>query len=224
MQTMNIVDALSYPIRRGGWIMIVLGAVFSVILDVLQAAPLFGLVVAVFGAGYFGSFYLSIINSTMIDRDEVPEWPDFSDFMDDILSPLLRLIGLVIFSFLPAFVLMFFWDEDAVWCIPAMCAALAWGSFYFPMATMATLAFGGLGAALPHIVLPGIFRSLPGYLLVVAALILGFVISSLAEMLAAHIPYIGWFVAAAVGFYGLMFQGRLIGLLYRVKRDKLGWE
>lgn len=221
---MNFADALSYPIRRGGWIMIVLGAVFSVILDFLQAAPLFGLLAAVFGAGYFGSFYLSIISSTMIDRDEVPEWPDFTDFLDDILSPLLRLIGLVFVSFLPAIVLLFFLDEDVLWTIVALIAAIAWGCFYFPMAIMATLAFGGLGAASPHIVLPAIMRSMPGYLLVVAALVVAAIISAVAEGLAASIPYVGWFIGAALGFYGLMFQGRLIGLLYREKRDRLDWD
>lgn len=204
--------------------MIVLGAVFSVILDFLQAAPLFGLLVAVFGSGYFGSFYLSIISTTMIDRDEVPDWPDFSDFLDDILAPLLRLVGLVLVSFLPAIVLLFFLDEDVLWTVVALFAAIAWGCFYFPMAIMATLAFGGLGAASPHIVLPAIVRSMPGYLLVVAALVVATIFSAVAEGLAASVPYVGWFVAAAVGFYGLMFQGRLIGLLYREKRDNLGWE
>jgi hypothetical protein len=221
---MNYVDAFSYPIRRGGWIMIVLGAVFSVILDVLQKAPLFGLLALIFGAGYFGSFYLSIINSTMIDRDEMPEWPDFSDFLSDILSPLLRLIGLVILSFLPAFVLLGFLGEGTVWVLVALGVAVLWGCFYFPMAVMATLAYGGLGAASPHIVLPGIVRAMPGYLLVVVALIVVAVISAVAEALAAGIPYVGWFIGAAVGFYGLMFQGRLIGLLYREKRYELGWD
>ena len=204
--------------------MIVLGAVFSVILDFLQGAPLVGFLVGIFGAGYFGSFYLSVINTTMIERDEVPEWPNFSDFLDDLLAPLLRLIGLVIFSFLPAFVLLLFWDEETAWWLPAMICALGWGCFYFPMAAMASLAFGGLGAALPHIVLPGIVRSLPGYLFVVAVLVLGVIISAMAEELAARVPYVGWFVATAIGFYALMFQGRLIGLLYRAKKDRLGWE
>lgn len=36
----NLLDAFSYPIRRSGWIMILVGAIFSVILDLLQFAPL----------------------------------------------------------------------------------------------------------------------------------------------------------------------------------------
>jgi len=204
--------------------MIVLGAVVSVILDFLQNAPIVGFIAGIFGAGYFGSFYLSVINATMIDRDEVPEFPSFTDFLDDILWPLLRLIGLTILSFFPVFVLGFFGDEGASWYGPAVLCAVAWGCFYFPMAVMATLAFGGLGAALPHIVIPAIVRSLPGYLLAVLALVLGVILLAVVEILTASIPYAGWFLAALVGFYSLMFQGRLIGLVYRTKRDRLGWE
>lgn len=221
---MDLADALSYPIRRGGWIMIVVGAVFSVILDFLQFAPIVGLAVAIFSAGYFGSFYLSIINSTMIERDEVPDWPGFSSFWDDILSPFLRLFGLGIVSFLPVFLLSFFGDEDAAWFGPALITAVLYGVCYFPMAALASLAFGNLGGALPHIVFPAIVRSMPGYLLVVVALIVGIALSATIEELTKGIPYVGWFLAAAVALYGLMFQGRLIGLLYRDKGCKLGWE
>lgn len=221
---MNLLDALSYPIRRGGWIMILVGAIFSVILDFLQIAPVVGFIVGIFSAGYFGSFYLSVINSTMIERDEVPDWPSFSSFLDDILSPFLRLVGLGIVSFLPVFVLLFFWDEEATWFGPVLIAAVVYGCFYFPMAVLASLAFGNLGGALPHIVFPAIVRSLPGYLLVVVALIVGFALSVIVEELTKGIPYVGWFLAATVALYSLMFQGRLIGLLYRDKGWKLGWE
>jgi hypothetical protein len=221
---MNLTDALSFPIRRGGWIMIVVGAIFSVILDFLQIAPVVGFAVAIFSAGYFGSFYLSIISSTMIGKDEMPDWPSFGNFVDDILSPLLRLIGLTILSFWPVFALAFFWDEDAAWFLPAMILTALSGCFYFPMAALASLAYGNLLGALPHIVLPAIVRSLPGYLLVVVALIGGLALSAVVEELSAGIPYVGWLLAAAVALYSMMFQGRFIGLLYRDKAHKLGWE
>ncbi len=48
-----MLDALTYPIRNGGWVMILLRAIFSVILDLLKFAPVFGIPVAIFGAGWF---------------------------------------------------------------------------------------------------------------------------------------------------------------------------
>ena len=216
-------DALSYPIRKSGWIMILVGAIFSVILDLLQFAPVIGIAVAIFSAGYFGAFYLDIISTTMTDRDEVPDWPSFSSFIDDIISPFIRLVGLVLISFLPALALAFA-DQKAPWFIPAIVGAVVYGCFYFPMAILASQAFGSLGAALPHVVFPAVFRALPGYLLAVVALVVGFVVCGVAQAFTADVPYVGWFLTAAVALYSLMFQGRLIGLIYRTKSDKLGWE
>lgn len=216
-------DAISYPIRGSGWIMILIGAIFSVILNLLQLAPLVGIAVALFSAGYFGAFYLDIIGTTMTDRDEVPDWPSFSSFIDDIVSPFIRLAGLVFISFLPALALLFA-NQKAPWFIFAILAAVVYGCFYFPMAVLAAQAFGNLGAALPHIVLPALFRAMPGYLLTVVALAVGFVVCAVAQDFTADIPYIGWFITAAIALYSLMFQGRLIGLIYRTGSDKLGWD
>jgi hypothetical protein len=108
-------DAVSYPIRGNGWIMIFIGAIFSVILDVLQFAPFIGIAVALFSAGYFGAFYLDIISTTMNDRDDVPDWPSFSSFIDDIVSPFIRLVGLVLISFLPALALLHCCNRAVSW-------------------------------------------------------------------------------------------------------------
>lgn len=202
--------------------MILLGAIFSIILHLLQAAPLFGIGVALFSAGYFGAFYLDIIGTTMNDRNEVPDWPGFSSFFDDIVAPYFRIVGLVLISFLPALAFLFA-DHEASWFIPSMWAAVAYGCFYFPMAVLAAQAFGGLGATLPHVVFPAVFLALPGYLLAVSALVAGVIVCQVAQAFTADIPYAGWFLAAAVALYSLMFQGRLIGLIYRTKSDKLGW-
>lgn len=220
---MMFLDAIAYPIRGSGWLMILIGAIFSVILDILKSAPLFGILVAVFSAGYFGAFYLDMIATTMTDREEVPDWPSFGSFIEDILSPFFRLVGLVFISFLPALVVIFA-GHDSSWFIPGMIAAIVYACLYFPMAVLATQAFGGLGAALPHIVFPGIVHALPGYLLAVAALVAGLIICAVARVFTADIPYVGWFLTAAIALYSLMFQARLIGLIYRTKCDKLGWE
>ncbi len=216
-------DAVSYPIRRGGWIMILLGGIFSAILNFLQFAPLFGLVVAIFSAGFFGSFYLNIVSTTMMGRDEVPDWPEFSCFMDDIVSPFLRLTFLVLVSFFPI-IILYFIEIDPEWILPALVGAVIYSCLYFPMSVLAVQAFGGLGAALPHIVIPAMFRAMPGYLLAVLALVGGIGVCLVAETFTSEIPYLGWFLTALVALYSLMFQARMIGLIYRNKSERLGWE
>lgn len=217
-------DALTYPFRRSGWIMILAGAIFSVILDVLQFAPLIGLLVAVFSAGYFGAFYLDIIGTTMGGLDELPDWPSFSSMLDDIVSPFFRLVFLVVLSFGPVLAVAIFADAKGTWFMPGILSAVVFGCFYFPMAVLATQAFGGIGAALPHVVLPAIFKALPGYLLGLGALVLVFAVCAFAQEFTARVPYVGWFLTSAVALYGLMFQGRLIGLIYNDKKDEIGWE
>lgn len=105
-----------------------------------------------------------------------------------------------------------------------MIATLAYGCFYYPMAILALCSFGGVIAALPHIVIPGIFRALPGYLLSVLAISAGLIATDFGQEWSKEIPYAGWFLPTAIGLYSFMFQARLIGLIYRSKQEKLGWE
>jgi len=204
--------------------MILMGAIFSCLLDFLRHIPILSMVAALFSAGYFGSYYLDIISSTMIHRDEVPEWPSFHNFSDDILSPFIRLLGLYLISFAPLIALYFLADHKASWFIPSIVAALFYGCIYFPMSALALLDFGGIGGALPHVVFPAVIRSLPGYLLPVLVLILGVVVCVEAQEYIARIPFVGWFLTALIALYGLMFQGRLIGLVYRDYRERIGWD
>jgi hypothetical protein len=218
------VDAITYPFRQGGWLMIVLGAIFAVILDLMSAVPVLGLGVALFSAGYFGSFYLQIVNSTMTGRDQLPDWPSFSSFWDDIILPFFRLTLLVVFAFWPvvAIAIVFAGDEHAASI--GVLAAVVFGCAYFPMAVLAAQAFGGVTAALPHIVIPAMFKAMPGYLLALISLILVFVVAVTVQQFAGTVPYLGWLLTAAVGLYSLMFQARLIGLIYVEKQHVLGWE
>ncbi len=216
-------DAFGYPTRNGGWAMILTGAVMAVLLDVATIVPVLGLAVALFSAGYFGGFYLDIVGSTMTGNDRMPDWPSFTDFMDDIVAPFVRLLGLVIVSFAAAAAVFFLMEPetDEFWW--AFGGAVAFGCFYFPMAVLGSVAAGNLVGALPHVVLPAIFRCLPGYLVVVTGLVVAVVACAVVEEFGGRVPYVGWFVAAVVALYSMMAQGRLIGLIYRAKSEALGW-
>lgn len=219
-------DAFSFPIRRGGWVVILVGTVLSVLFGLLKAAPLLGLGFTVVSAGYFGAFYLSIIDTTMTGRDEVPDWPSFSNLWDDVLVPFFRLTGLVVISFSPLLALLFLLpgDTNALLALSLCGVALLLGCLYLPMATLGAQAFGGLRGALPHIVLPGLARAMPSYLLAFLALTAGVALCAAVEHFTTQIPYAGRLLTAAVALYSLMFQARLIGLIYRQKADQLGWE
>lgn len=220
-------DAFVYPFRKDGWMMILAGTLFSLLLNFLMNAPLVGLLVAIFSAGYFGAFYLDIVSTTMAGRDQVPDWPSISSFWDDIFTPFARLFALLVISFLPVIVLAFAIDLET-WRLwhqsPLILGSIAWGCLYFPMAVLATQAFGGVGAALPHIVLPGIVRAFPSYLVAVVALVIAYLAGILGQKFASDIPFVGWLLPTAIAIYAMMFQARMIGLIYVDKQERLGWE
>lgn len=110
--------------------MILVGGLFALLLNILQFLPFIGLLVAIFGAGFFGSYYLDVIGTTMNGDDRLPDWPSITDFWADIVGPLFHLIGLVLISFAPALAVVFFISEDMPWFDLALIGTLAWGALY----------------------------------------------------------------------------------------------
>jgi hypothetical protein len=216
-------DAFTYPLRGSGKIMILIGSVFAVLLKIGSIAPLVGFMASVFAAGYFASFYFDVISATIAGQDTCPDWPSLSDFWDDIMIPFVRVVGAVILSFLPLIICVFAIHHESPAFIPAIWAGIAFGCLYFPMAILAIVLFGNLSGALPNIVIPALFRCMPGYLLVVGVLVLVFIISSVAEDFADRVFLVGWFLSAAISLYFLMVQARLIGLLYIRHQERIGW-
>lgn len=216
-----LVDVLLYPLRRGGLLMLAIGAGTAILLSVGSMAPVIGVLAAFFSAGFFATFYLDIIGNTVNGSDDLPDWPDLTHFYQDLGRPFVQTMGVTLISIAP-----YLLTHLIAVTHPArqLCqvVGLAFFVFYFPMGTLGLVMHGHLGGALPHRVLPAIFRAFPGYLLVVFIFGGLTVLSTLIDALAA-IPLLGGAAAAVPSLYLLMAQGRLIGLLYRSKREELGW-
>jgi hypothetical protein len=216
-------DAATYPLRGTGWIMILIGSVLSALLSLGAIAPGFGLAAWVAGFGYFTAFYFEIINSTVNGSDECPDWPDITDFMDDIALPVVRCIGVWLIAFLPlTLVLSRMNVEDNLLTSPAVWAGLAFGAFYFPMAILNVAVGNEMAGALPHRVLPDAIRAMPGYLLMAAMLAAVFVLSRVAAVYGSKVPFIGGLLSAGISLYFMMMQARLGGLFYRRRLEAEG--
>jgi hypothetical protein len=216
-----LADVLTYPLRSDGWLMIAIGAGFSILMYIARWAPMIGGVVAIFAAGFFAAYYLDIINSTVNGSDDPPDWPSISDFKEDILLPLVNTLGIALISWGPLLLTQFI---DKTWEAKEACevGAFAFAVIYFPMATLGYVMHGHLGGALPHRVVPAIFRALPGYLIVIVLFTVLTSLSTVSDVI-SRVPLIGIVLTAAPSLYLLMAQGRLIGLLYRSKREQIGW-
>lgn len=89
-------DAVNYPWRRGGAYVLVPGVFLALAFAVASWAPMLGLASTLIGVSYFSAFYFQIVETTIAGRHTLPDWPEFSDFYDDLVRPGLQMAGLFI--------------------------------------------------------------------------------------------------------------------------------
>jgi hypothetical protein len=239
--------AFLYPFRGAGVLMVVAGMVILAMLKfgamMMQMGSLrflvFGLILQIFAGGYLFSFLQNIIHSTAAEDPELPDLPGLGNFMDDILLPFLRLLGLVTFCFGPAIVL-------AVWLAIsgnsalgiAVLAAMLFGLAYFPMAFLAVAILDTFTAANPLVVVPSILKVPAEYLVTLLVLGAVFGFRALGEFLVSILfpegfsthsmgalfgmlgAQVFW---AFISLYLLIVATHLLGLLYVTRKHKLGW-
>src|SRR3954452_5744658 len=106
-----------------------------------------------------------------------------------------------------------------------MAAAIFVGAIYFPMALLAVAVTDNFLALSPHVVMPSILRVLAPYL--VACLVLGLllVVRIGFEVLMGFVPvpFLPSIVLGFVSLYFLVIEMRILGLLFRSNRARLGW-
>jgi len=218
--------AFAYPFRHNGAILLVTGTIFYTMMDVLSGFVMFlGLVLSIIGTGYLVSYMQRILVASAMGEDQMPDWPDFTDW-SDIYSPLLQFIGTFAVSFGPVIALNIFASENAPWLSWAFPAALVLGCVYFPMGFTAVAMFDSLAALNPFLVISSILKIPAAYLLAVALLLGAYATGSLADRLLEEIfplPILPGLLARFFGLYLMTVEMRILGLLYRTKKGQLGW-
>ena len=103
----QIGGALTYPFKSDGIILLAAGTIFYAVVTYLAAhAAMAGLLLTIFGTGYLISYYQRILQSSAIGENEMPDWPDFTNF-SDLASPIFQAFGTILISFGPAILLRF---------------------------------------------------------------------------------------------------------------------
>lgn len=220
---MNVIsDSLSYPFRGSGKYLLVILAVISLVADVASFAPIIGIVARLIVFGYFCSVYFQIIQNTAVGGGEAPHFPETSNLVDDILWPAFQVVAVLFVSFLPLIVLSFSQSHETH--NPFLLKTMEGiGLIYAPMAILAVGVLGYLGAMSPHIVIPAIFRCGWLYLLAVAVLWLLYFMADRIELAFGSHFILRTLMMSLVGGYVLMANGRLLGLIFRRRREELCW-
>lgn len=214
-----LLDALSYPWRRGGAFILVPGAFLALAFSISAYAPVVGLASMGIGACYFAAFYLQIVETTIAGQHRVPDWPSLGDFYDDLIRPGLQMAVVFIMSTLVfasaawgLISMIAFEDEETQWKLLRGLSELVYG-FYIPMGVLGLVLHGHAGGALPHRVIPAIIRCMPGYLIGVGSLTLISVLTNLLHDWVRQIPLAGVLLGWLLTICLMVMQGRLTGTL-----------
>jgi len=219
--TMNFFsDVLSYPVRKSGKYILVMGTIISLLADLASIAPLIGGIASWLFFGYFCAIYFQIIQSSAIGGEEAPEFPESTDFMDDLIWPILQTLFVLLVSFGPLIGYAVYAPENPNgWIVLGL---LTFGAFYAPMAIMAIAVLGYVGAISPHIVFPAIFRAGWLYPAAVGLIVLLYGLVQTGQRFVGHGILAGLLLEVAA-MYCLMANGRALGLIYRKREKELNW-
>ncbi len=218
-----ILDVLSYPFRKGGRNILIVGAILLILSQFGSIFPAVGLFVTLFVFAYLCGLYFELVLLSTDDEGAIYSFPDLNDPLDDILLPTLKVLGVILISFAPLFAWLLWGDESAAYADGVTYGLVAWGIFYFPMAMLATVIVGTSTAGLPHIVLPSIVRSGPLYLLA-AALVVGiYLLGASAHQFLSEWPLLTIPITSLLSMYVLMANARTLGLLFQRKEKDLNW-
>lgn len=230
----NLPRALAYPFNKRGLFLLALGAGFFLILTLAAKAALFfrlsliGLVLQivlfVFTQGYLFAYMQRIVTASAHGENDLPEFPDVTEFWSDIVLPFLFFAGTFVVSFAPAIVVaLCLRESEMIW--PGVIATVGLGILYFPMALLAVAVTDNFLALSPHVVVPSIALVLLPYLsacLVLAILIaIRFGLVFLLDFL--PVPLVPSIIDGFVSLYLLVVEMRILGLLFRSYRQRLGW-
>jgi FHA domain len=215
----SLPGALVYPFTGSGFILLIAGTAFFLIMDRL---PFLGLIFT----GYLFSYAKRIVGSSAEGRPDPPDWPDFTNWWEDIVLPYLHLLALTLLAFGPAIVLALWHPGNAATTHMAVLAAVAFGALFAPMGMLALSMFDHVGALNPVSLAWSILRVPLPYLVAAGA----FELVLLVRLLARGLLY-EWFplpilTAVLCGFLDLYFLTvamRILGLLYATNKQRLGW-
>lgn len=200
--------------------MLLVGGGLGLVSDLASWVPILGFFAVILLLGYMIATYFEIIQSTSTGSNEAPEFPEFSNVIEDLVYPIIQVIFVGLLSFLPWLVWIFLLGgkEDLIGD-----ALIYFGMAYFPMAMMAVVVLGEMRAANPFVVIPAIVRAGGFYWLAVGSLVLLYLFEILVAGFFGGIFILGTVVIAFIGMYTLMANGRILGLIYREKEEELGW-
>jgi len=218
-----LLDVLNYPFTRSGFPILVVGTLMVLVTNYATYLSAVGYVVWALIRFYLAALYFELINLSATDQENLYCFPDLSDFVDDIVFPAFKVFGVTFISFAPLIVWNLWGEPTHPFSIALELLGIAWAALYFPMAMLATVIFGTLLAASPHVILPVILRGSPLYLVTVALVFALTCTKVFSSYLFIGPAWLSQIAAAFLVIYVLMESARALGLFYVLREGELNW-
>ncbi len=226
-------SALLYPLRGWGPIVLCVGT-FLIGLLAYGMPFLITFLIAIFVYGYVCNYLFDVVLTTANGEDRPPGFPDFTNWWEDIFEPILLVVITVLFSFAPAvlyfgFYLWHCWYEgwvpelDEPLCVVGVLGLTFLCLLYYPMAMLAVVMHNARSGLNPRLVFASIARVLKPYLIVWGFMALTVAVQAVFGLVVKGGSLLAHFGAVFLFLWGLMASMRLLGILYRTHRLKLGW-
>ncbi len=239
--------AFAYPVRGAGVIIVIVGIVLVGLVKAGEAlfrwgtirTIIFGVILEIFAGGYLFSYLQGIAHSTLAEDRELPDLPGISNFLEDVIIPFFRFLGLALFCFGPAVgTAIWFGVSRTPTAYYTLVATAALGYLYFPMAFLAVATLDSVTAANPLVVVPSIVKVPVKYVISLMPLAAmsavqwfggGFLDRFFPERWTTHamgefLAMIG--VMGLMGFFSLyllVLAVHLLGLIFVTSKSELGW-
>jgi FHA domain len=244
--------AFAYPLRGAGIIIVIVGIVLVGLIKAGQAlfrfgtirTLIFGIILEIFAGGYLFSYLQGIVHSTEAEDRELPDLPGISNFLEDVIIPFFRFLGLTLFCFGPA-IGCAIWlgvsrtpDGYSTQAYYLFLTATAFGYIYYPMAFLAVATMDSVTAANPLVVVPSMAKVPVKYLISLLPLACMSALQWLGPLLLNRLFPEGWtthamgeFLAmigvmallAFLSLYLLVVAVHLLGLIFVTTKSELGW-
>lgn len=219
----DILGLFQYPFRGNGLPLLVGGGIVFAGLSFLTYITSFWFWVPLLILwGYMSACMIQVIQDSAQGGESPPDYPDFQDWSESILSPLgVTLAAAVIPAALPiGFLLLFGWH----WVVLVLAAA---GLFYAPMALVAGAVIRDAFACFNvPLVVRAMLQAPVDYfsgVILLFALILGEWLVSLGLGMVQFPGLIQRVLSHTVALYFLMVEMRLLGLIYYYNDRRFGW-
>ncbi len=215
-------QSFGYPFKRDGLIALICGTLVFCVLDFMGG---YSWIIAVIGFGYLAAFMQKMVVSSAQGDEDMPGFPEFSEWYSDIIHPAILLVGTFAASFGPAIAFWLFADMDPTLKVIIGLALLLFGCVSLPMSLLATAMYESMFALNPMLIVPSMVRIAKEYVIVcvLLAVMVALRVGIELGLEFIPIPVVPALLAGFIGLYLLIVQMRILGLLYFFKEEELGW-